>query len=127
MPRINQSHGHTFPAGETCLSIDHVWIKKKSGTPCPLCASLTRISELEKKNSGLQNKIWHAEKDSNIWFAKSERLEAENAALKLGSLSPLDYKRLVKWMKESKRKPAIIAFTAGACRDAARAFEEAGE
>lgn len=39
-------------------------------------------------------------------------------------LSISEYKRLVEWMKNSVRKPAINAFTAGACRDAARAFED---
>lgn len=40
-------------------------------------------------------------------------------------LTVSEYERLVAWMKDPKRKPAILAFTDSACRDAARAFEEA--
>ena len=43
------------------------------------------------------------------------------------NLTLLEYQRLVAWMKDPKRKPAILEFTASACRDAARAFEEAHE
>jgi len=39
-------------------------------------------------------------------------------------LSAFEYKQLVEWMKNPNRKPAYTAFTVGACRDAARAFEE---
>ena len=35
-----------------------------------------------------------------------------------------DYSRLVMWMKDPARKPAIHAFTAGTLRQCARAFEE---
>lgn len=38
-------------------------------------------------------------------------------------LTAFEYKHLVAWMKDPNRKPAIIAFTASACRDMARAFE----
>lgn len=38
-------------------------------------------------------------------------------------LSASEYERLVAWIKDPKRKPAHIAFTASACRDAARAIE----
>jgi hypothetical protein len=56
---------------------------------------------------------------------KIRELEQENAALKLGSMAPFDYERLLSWMKDSNRKPANIAFTAGYLRDAATAFEAA--
>lgn len=36
-----------------------------------------------------------------------------------------NYLRLVRWMKNPNREPAQTAFTAGALRDAARAFEDA--
>ena len=39
-------------------------------------------------------------------------------------LTSSEYRRLIAWMQNQQRQPAIIAFTAGACRDAARAFEE---
>lgn len=39
-------------------------------------------------------------------------------------LSKFEYERLVRWMKDPERKEASAAFTAGAARDAARAFEE---
>lgn len=44
--------------------------------------------------------------------------------LRTFGLSRCDYQRLVEWMDDRNRQPAIIAFTAGAARDAARAFEE---
>ena len=40
------------------------------------------------------------------------------------NLTASEYQRLVEWMKDPKRKSAITAFTASACRDAARAFEQ---
>lgn len=40
------------------------------------------------------------------------------------ALSKSEYERLVEWMNNPNRKPANTAFTASACRDAARAFEE---
>lgn len=42
-------------------------------------------------------------------------------------MTAFEFRRLVDWMKDPKRKPANLAFTAGACRDAARAFEQAEE
>lgn len=38
-------------------------------------------------------------------------------------LSDYEFRSLVIWMKDKKRKPADTAFTSGACRDAAIAFE----
>ena len=35
-----------------------------------------------------------------------------------------EYQRLVNWMKDEKREPAMTAFTAGNCRQMGRAFEE---
>lgn len=42
----------------------------------------------------------------------------------LPGLSAFDYERLVEWMADPNRRPAQTAFTAGAARDAARAFED---
>lgn len=39
-------------------------------------------------------------------------------------MSSFDYIRLVAWMKDVQRKAANEAFTAGAARDAAYAFED---
>ncbi|UOF78272.1 copg antitoxin of type II toxin-antitoxin system [Caudoviricetes sp.] len=55
-------------------------------------------------------------------------LEEENIRLKEklkypDSLTLSEYKRLIEWMNNPNRKPAHVAFTASACRDAARAFE----
>lgn len=49
--------------------------------------------------------------------------DAEIHRLRLGNLSSFDFERLMEWMKNPDRKPAAGAFTAGAARDAARAFE----
>lgn len=38
-------------------------------------------------------------------------------------ITPSEMNRLVEWAVQDKRKPAIIAFTAGAARDCARVFE----
>ena len=66
-------------------------------------------------------------------FEKIKSLESQLAEkdrevhrLRLGGFSPLDYQRLVEWMKDPNRKPATTAFTAGMARDAARAFEDSG-
>ena len=40
-------------------------------------------------------------------------------------MTAYEFGRLVEWMKNPKREPAGTAFTAGACRDAARAFKMA--
>ena len=39
-------------------------------------------------------------------------------------LTAFEYTRLISWMKDLNREPAITAFTSGACRDAGRAFEK---
>ncbi len=39
-------------------------------------------------------------------------------------LTPDEMIRLVEWARKENRKPAIVAFTAGAARDCARVFEK---
>lgn len=41
------------------------------------------------------------------------------------NLSAYDFDRLVSWFRDPHRQPAHLAFTAGAARDAATAFETA--
>lgn len=36
-----------------------------------------------------------------------------------------EWLRLVAWMRDAKRHPAVVSFTAGHLRDAATAFEQA--
>lgn len=58
---------------------------------------------------------------------KAREMEEEMAALRerIDGIPAGEWLRLVEWFADSRRKPADTAFTAGACRDAARAFEEA--
>jgi hypothetical protein len=55
--------------------------------------------------------------------AQLDLLKADNHRLRLGSLSPIEYINLLGWLNNPNREPAQTHFTAGACRDAARAFE----
>ncbi len=40
-------------------------------------------------------------------------------------LTVFEFSRLEEWFSDTNRKPAALSFTAGACRDAATAFEQA--
>lgn len=60
-----------------------------------------------------------------LWAVNQQLAEAKAELNRrvLGSLTALEYTRLLEWMNDTKKKPANIAFTAGAARDAAYAFE----
>ena len=67
-------------------------------------------------------------KESEAWRMRAEEANQEIERLKSkltypDALTGSEYTRLVEWMNDPERKEAIIAFTASACRDAARAFE----
>ena len=49
--------------------------------------------------------------------------DSDDRMIQLGNLTASEFKRLVAWMEDTNRAPAITIFTSGACRDAARAFE----
>lgn len=51
-----------------------------------------------------------------------EDLEEENRVLRAG-LTDLDFSLLIAWMRDPSRIRSTQAFTSGAVRDAARAFE----
>ena len=60
-------------------------------------------------------------------IAELERLsldeEASSSSPCSDSLTASEWLRLSAWFADPDRKPAITSFTAGACRDAATAFE----
>ena len=50
----NKTHGHTFPSGIACLSIEHRWTKYAAGTQCPVCEVLSRESALRAQVKELE-------------------------------------------------------------------------
>ena len=58
--------------------------------------------------------------DSHKMCIKEPKCDCECQA----DMTLFEYQRLVSWMKDPCRKPAILAFTAGTLRQCARAFEE---
>ena len=53
-----------------------------------------------------------------------EKLSRPEPKQTSSGLTAFEYTRLISWMKDLNREPAITAFTSGACRDAGRAFEK---
>lgn len=70
------------------------------------------------------------EAELDVWLGKVNinKETAEFICQRFGrspdNLSAWEYKRLAEWLRDAKRKPANVAFTASACRDAARVFEQ---
>lgn len=66
--------------------------------------------------------------EAGTWQQRAEQLVAAAGRIAgtwHNGLSPGDYRKLAAWFADPKRKPALTAFTAGAARDAASAFEAA--
>ena len=72
--------------------------------------------------------LWINTIAENIYSCVTEALLSEHLIVQKrpNSLSASEYTRLVEWVKNPTREPANTAFTASACRDAARAIEESG-
>ena len=68
---------------------------------------------------------WPSHGEFEAWIKELRDIGLTIDRLRRGNLSTFDYERLVAWMRDPQRMPASTAFTAGATRDAASAFEEA--
>jgi hypothetical protein len=72
----------------------------------------------------LPRKLFTLRKENRSLNAEVGRLRAVNHRMMEAGFSEFEYERLVEWFHDPKRKPAIHAFTAGAARTAAYAFED---
>lgn len=86
----------------------------------------------KEKADELERQLAEATRRGVELCKENGRILAENEDLRIGRLricdmSVHDHERLVAWMRDPNRKPADVAFTAGAARSAATAFEEASK
>ena len=86
----------------------------------------SQLSEKDKKLKSLRERYRDLRRTGESLNERRKELESENDRLRLGSFSSSDCERFLEWLKDTGRKPANWAFTAGMARDAAYAVEQSG-